>query len=207
MLFGYARVSKGEEQSTALQIQALRAAGVERIFEDSGSGSRWDRPQLQKMLELLREGDVIVVWKLDRISRSLLDLARFADQIKKLNASFQSLTESIDTSTPSGRMLFGVLATFAEYERDLIRARTNAGLSAARAEGRIGGRPKALTPAQRADIVENVLSERKTAAEMARLYGVSAATISRVMAEARAKRLNSNKQKCLNKSQRNLQAE
>jgi DNA invertase Pin-like site-specific DNA recombinase len=159
------------------------------------------------MLELLREGDVIVVWKLDRISRSLLDLARFADQIKKLNASFQSLTESIDTSTPSGRMLFGVLATFAEYERDLIRARTNAGLSAARAEGRIGGRPKALTPAQRADIVENVLSERKTAAEMARLYGVSAATISRVMAEARAKRLNSNKQKCLNKSQRNLQAE
>jgi DNA invertase Pin-like site-specific DNA recombinase len=185
MRIGYARVSKGDDQSNALQIQALKSAGVERIFEESASGGRWERPQLHKMLEQLRSGDTVIVWKLDRLSRSLKDLLLLMEKIDAAGASFSSLTESIDTGSAAGRMMMSMIGTFAEFERAMIRERTNAGLAAARAEGRVGGRRKKLTPMQRADIAENVLSGRKTAAQMARLYSVSQPTVSRIVAESR----------------------
>jgi DNA invertase Pin-like site-specific DNA recombinase len=183
MLIGYARISRGEEQNNALQIQALKQAGVGRIFEESASGGRWDRPILHKMLDHLRSGDTVVVWKLDRLSRSLKDLLILMDRIDKAGAGFRSLTEAIDTTTAAGRMMMNMVGAFAEFERAMIRERTNAGLSAARAEGRIGGRRKKLSQAQRADIADNVLSGRKTGAQMARLYKVSQPTVSRIISE------------------------
>jgi DNA invertase Pin-like site-specific DNA recombinase len=134
------------------------------------------------MLDQLRPGDVVVVWKLDRLSRSLKDLLLIMEAIDQAGAGFRSLTESIDTTTPAGRMMMQMVGTFAEFERAMIRERTQAGLAAARAEGRIGGRRPKLRKEQREEIAENVLSGRKTGAEMARLYNVSEATISRIVA-------------------------
>jgi DNA invertase Pin-like site-specific DNA recombinase len=185
MLLGYTRISKGDDQTNRLQVQALKAAGVEKIFEESASGGRWDRPQLHKLLEQLRPDDVVVVWKLDLLSRSLKDLLLLMEKIDAAQAGFRSLTEAIDTTTPAGRMMMNMVGSFAEFERAIIRERTNAGLLAARAEGRIGGRRPKLTPAQQADIAENVLQGRKTAAQMARLYNVSPPTVSRIVATQR----------------------
>jgi len=176
MLLGYARVSKGDEQSNALQAKALRAAGCRRIFEETASGGRWDRPELHRMLDQLREGDVVVVWKLDRLSRSLKDVLHIMERIGDASAGFRSITEAIDTTTPAGRMMMQMVGSFAEFERAMIRERTSAGLAAARAEGRIGGRRKKLDPAKRREIAESVISGRKTGAEMARLYNISAPT-------------------------------
>jgi DNA invertase Pin-like site-specific DNA recombinase len=185
MLIGYARVSKGDEQSTAAQRRALADAGCGRLFEEAASGGRWDRPHLHRMLDQLRPGDVVVVWKLDRLSRSLKDLLHILDKVEAVGADFRSLTEAIDTTTPAGRMMMQMVGSFAEFERAMIRERTVAGLAEARAAGRIGGRRPKLSPAQRGDIVENVISGRKTAAQMARLYRVSQPTISRVLSAAR----------------------
>lgn len=182
MLLGYARVSKGDEQTSALQRRALTDAGVERVFDEAASGGRWDRPALHRLLDQLRPGDVVVVWKLDRLSRSLRDLLAILERVDAAGAGFRSLTEAVDTTAPAGRMLMQMLGAFAEFERAMVRERTTAGLAAARAEGRIGGRRPKLTAAQRADVVESVRSGRKTAAQMARLYGVSAPTVSRLMA-------------------------
>ena len=146
MLLGYARVSKGDEQSNAVQAKALRAAGCRRIFEEAASGGRWDRPELHRMLDQLRQGDVVVVWKLDRLSRSLKDVLHIMERIGDAGAGFRSITEAIDTTTPAGRMMMQMVGTFAEFERAMIRERTSAGLAAARAEGRIGGRRKKLDP-------------------------------------------------------------
>lgn len=181
MLFGYARVSKGEDQSTAVQRRLLREAGAERVYEEAASGGRWDRPELTRLLDQLRSGDVVIVWKLDRLSRSLKDLLHLLERIETTGAGFRSLTESIDTTTPAGRMLMQMLGSFAEYERAMVKERTAAGLAAARAEGRVGGRRPKLSAQQRADIVENVRSGRRTAAQMARLYKVSEPTISRIL--------------------------
>lgn len=186
MLFGYARVSKGDEQTSALQRRALADAGVERVFDEAASGGRWDRPALHRLLDQLRPGDVLVVWKLDRLSRSLKDLLAILERVDAAGAGFRSLTEAVDTTVPAGRMLMQLLGAFAEFERAMVRERTSAGLAAARAAGRVGGRRPKLTPAQRADVVENVTSGRRSAAEMARLYRVSAPTISRLVAVARA---------------------
>ena len=186
MLIGYARVSKGDDQSTAAQRRALTEAGCERLFEEAASGGRWERPQLHRMLDQLRAGDVLVVWKLDRLSRSLKDLLHILEKVDAAGAGFRSLTESIDTTTPAGRMMMQMVGSFAEFERAMIRERTNAGLAEARAAGRIGGRRPKLTPTQRGDVVENVMSGRKSAAEMARLYRVSEPTISRIISAARA---------------------
>jgi DNA invertase Pin-like site-specific DNA recombinase len=186
VLLGYARVSRGEDQSTAAQRRLLREAGAGRVYEETVSGGRWDRPELGRLLDQLRPGDVVLVWKLDRLSRSLKDLLHLLERIEAAGAGFRSLTESIDTTTPAGRMLTQMLGSFAEYERAMVRERTAAGLAAARAEGRVGGRRPKLTPQQRADVVENVLSGRRTAAQVARLYGVSGPTISRILARARA---------------------
>lgn len=184
-LLGYARVSKGDEQSNAAQAAALKKAGCRRVFEEAASGGRWDRPALQEMLRQLRENDVVVVWKLDRLSRSLKDLLHIMERIEAAGAGFRSLTEAIDTTTPAGRMMMQMVGAFAEFERAMIRERTSAGLAQARAEGRIGGRRRKLTDRQRAEIAESVLSGRRSAAEMARLFGVSQPTVSRIVAERR----------------------
>jgi DNA invertase Pin-like site-specific DNA recombinase len=185
MLFGYARVSKGEDQSTTAQRRLLREAGAEKVYEETMSGGRWDRPELTRLLDQLRPGDVVLVWKLDRLSRSLKDLLQLLERVEAAGAGFRSLTESVDTTTAAGRMLMQMLGSFAEYERAMVKERTAAGLAAARAEGRVGGRRPKLTPAQRADIAENVLSGRRTAAQMARLHGISQPTISRIVAHYR----------------------
>lgn len=185
MLIGYARVSKGDDQSDALQLRALGEAGCERVFTEAASGGRWDRPELLRLLEHLRPGDEVVVWKLDRLSRSMKDVIHLMERIGKAGAGFRSLTEAIETTSPAGRMLLHMVGAFAEFERAMIQQRTNAGLAAARAEGRIGGRRKSLDAAKRREIAESVLSGRKTGAEMARLYDVSQPTISRIVAEYR----------------------
>lgn len=185
MIFGYSRVSKGDDQNARLQLKAFKEAGVEKNFEENASGGRWNRPVLQSMLDQLRKDDVVVVWKLDRLSRSLKDLLVIMDKIDKAAAGFKSLTEAIDTTNAAGRMMMQMVGSFAEFEREMIRERTKAGLEAARAEGRIGGRKPKLRENQRKDIIENILSDRKTGAQMARLYNVSEATISRVVAKYR----------------------
>ena len=184
-LIGYARVSKGDEQSNAAQARSLDAAGCQRVFEEAASGGRWDRPILHDMLRQLRPGDTVVVWKLDRLTRSLKDLLHLIERIETAGAGFRSLTEAIDTTTPAGRMMMQMVGSFAEFERAMIRERTNAGLAQARAEGRVGGRRPKLTPAQQLDVVENVSSSRRSAAQMARLYNVSEPTISRIIAATR----------------------
>jgi DNA invertase Pin-like site-specific DNA recombinase len=186
LLIGYARISKGDDQSTAMQLRALKDAGCERIFEEAASGGRWDRPELHRMVDQLREGDVVVVWKLDRLSRSLKDLLHLLEKVQIASAGFRSLTENIDTTTPAGRMMMQMIGSFAEFERAMIRERTSAGLAQARAEGRVGGRRPKLNPKQRSEIADSVISGRKSAAEMARIFGVSQPTVSRIVAERRA---------------------
>src|SRR5258707_983636 len=127
MRIGYARVSKGDEQDTRLQTRALKQAAVSKVFEEKASGGRWDCPELQRMLEQLRKGDVVVVWKLDRLSRSLRDLI-LMDKIAAAGAGFRSLTESVDTTSPADRMVMQILGCFAEFERSMVRERTRAGL-------------------------------------------------------------------------------
>lgn len=189
MLVGYVRVSKGDDQNNHLQVEALREAGVTKVYEEAASGGQWDRPVLHRMLSELRPDDVVVVWKLDRLSRSLKDLLLLLEKIDESECGFRSLTEAIDTTTAAGRMMMSMLGAFAEFERAMIRERTKAGLEAARAQGRVGGRPRKLDQGQRDDIADNVLGGRRTAAEMARLYHVDRSTISRIVAQARATQL------------------
>jgi DNA invertase Pin-like site-specific DNA recombinase len=180
-VLGYGRVSR-DGQDLSQQRAALRAAGCSRLFEEKASGGRWNRPELHRLLDHLRPGDVVVVWKLDRLSRSLKDLLHIMEKIGEAGAGFRSLTEAIDTTTPAGRMMMQMVGAFAEFERAMIRERTSAGLAAARAEGRIGGRRKKLDNAKRREIAEAVVSGRKTAAQMARIFGVSPPTVSRIVA-------------------------
>lgn len=181
MLLGYARVSRGDDQTNALQVRALRDVGCQRIFEEAASGGRWDRPELQRLMDHLRPGDIVVVWKLDRLSRSLKDLLHIMERIAQISAGFRSLTEAIDTTTPAGRMMLQMVGAFAEFERSMIRERTSAGLAAARAEGRVGGRRPKLSAEQRHEIADSVVTGRRSGAEMARLYGVNQSTISRIV--------------------------
>lgn len=143
-LIGYARVSTAE-QDTALQTDALNKAGCERIFEDTVSGSKTERPGLTASLEYLRDGDVLVVWRLDRLGRSLSHLIEIISALESRCVGFRSLTESIDTTTPGGRLIFHVFGALGQFERDLIRDRTKAGLAAAAARGRKGGRKPVIT--------------------------------------------------------------
>ena len=156
------------------------------MFEETASGGRWDRPVLHDMLRQLRTGDVVVVWKLDRLTRSLKDLRHVIERIELACAGFRSLTEAIDTTTPAGRMMMQMVGRFAEFERAMIRERTSAGLAQARAEGRVGGRRRKLSDKQVAEITESISSGRKSAAEMARPYNVSQPTVSRLIAARRA---------------------
>jgi len=138
MLIGYARVSKIDQQDTRAQVKALRETGCRRIFEEHASGGRWERPELHRALDQLREGDVLVVWKLDHLSRSLKDMLLILEKITEAGAGFRSLTEHIDTTTPAGRMMLQMLGSFAEFERSMVRERTRMGLQAARERGRVG---------------------------------------------------------------------
>lgn len=183
MNFGYARVST-DDQATAAQLDALREAKCERMFEERASGGRWDRPELHRMLDQLRDDDVVVVWKLDRLSRSLKDLLSIMEKIEAAGAGFRSLTESIDTTTPAGRMMMQMVGVFAEFEREMIRERTRAGLERARKKGRHPGRKPKLSDDQRKEVRDMVRSGKRTEAEAARLFNVHRSTISRVMREA-----------------------
>jgi len=156
LLVGYARVCKADDQDTAAQVKALRQAGCKRIFEEKASGGRWDRPQLHKALEQLREGDVLVVWKLDRLSRSLKDLLHIMERVWDAGAGFRSITEAVDTTTSAGRMVMQMLGSFAEFERSMVRERTRAGLAAARERGVKVGRPAKLSRRQQEEVIRTV---------------------------------------------------
>jgi len=142
-LVGYARVST-LDQNPALQLDALSAAGCTKIFDDHASGARADRPGLQSALDYVREGDVLVVWKLDRLGRSLAHLIEVVAALEQRGVGFRSITEAIDTTTPGGRLVFHLFGALGQFERDLIRERTRAGLTAAAARGRKGGRKPAV---------------------------------------------------------------
>jgi DNA invertase Pin-like site-specific DNA recombinase len=148
MLIGYARVST-HEQTLNLQQDALTNAGCTKIFTDTASGAKTERKGLEEALNYVRKGDTFVVWRLDRLGRSLPHLIATMTDLEERGIGFKSLTENIDTTTSGGKLIFHIFGALAEFERNLIRERTQAGLTAARARGRIGGRPKALTPAQR----------------------------------------------------------
>ncbi|EQB17374.1 DNA invertase [Sphingobium lactosutens DS20] len=144
-LIGYARVSTGD-QKLALQHDALNAAGCERIFDDHASGAKTDRPGLAETLAYLRDGDTLVVWKLDRLGRSMSHLIEKVGELAAHGVGFRSLTEQIDTTTSGGMLVFNIFGSLAQFERDLIRERTNAGLKAARERGSLGGRRPVITP-------------------------------------------------------------
>lgn len=144
MEFGYARVST-YDQNINLQVDALLKAGCEEIFKDVASGSKMDRPQLRKLLDRIRKGDVIIIWKLDRLGRSLKDFISITNELIRKGVNLKSLNDPIDTTSSQGRLIFNIFASLAEFERDLIIERTQAGLKAARARGRLGGRPRGLS--------------------------------------------------------------
>ena len=149
------------------------------MFEETASGGRWDRPELHRMLDQLRDGDVVIVWKLDRLSRSLKDLLSIMEKIDAAGAGFRSLTESIDTTTPAGRLVFHVFASIAQFERERISERTREGLASARKRGRVGGRPPALSAIQKKEVRRMRDEERRAIAEIARLFKVSERTVLR----------------------------
>jgi len=178
MIFGYARVSTRDQKSDA-QLDALQAAGAERVFSDTISGATSERPELGRLLDQLRDGDVIIVTKYDRLARSLKDLLAIVERIQSKGAGFRSLAEDIDTTTPAGRLIFHVFASIAQFERERIVERTKEGLDAARKRGRIGGRPPALSTEQRAEVRRLRDEDDRPLAEIARLFGVSERTIKR----------------------------
>jgi DNA invertase Pin-like site-specific DNA recombinase len=180
MILGYARVSTADQQLDS-QLDALSTVGAERIFADTITGTARTRPELDQLMRQLRPGDVVVVAKYDRLARSLKDLLDIVEQIKAQGAGFRSLAEDIDTTTPAGRLVFHVFASIAQFERERIAERTREGLEAARRRGRIGGRPHALSPAQKIEVKRMRDEELRPLPEIAALFKVSTKTIRRVM--------------------------
>ncbi len=185
MQIGYSRVKTGDDDALRVQRQALQDVGCERLVEDLASKSRWDQPELRRMLDELRPGDVVVVAQLGGLGRSLPDVVRVIQRIGTAGAGLRSLAEAIDTTTPAGRAVAQLIGGLAAFDRSVARDRIGAGLAAARAEGRVGGRRPKLTAGERATIAEEVLSGRRSAAHMARLHKVSEATASRLLAAHR----------------------
>jgi DNA invertase Pin-like site-specific DNA recombinase len=185
MLIGYARVSDAS-QNHDLQIDALRVAGCERIFIETASGTRTDRPELAKLLEQARPGDQICIWRLDRLARSLRHLIDIADDLSRRGIALQSLTESIDTASVSGRFLFHVLASLGQMEVEIVRSRTRAGLQAAAARGRRGGRPPVLDQAKIHAAKVMWASGTMTATEIAQQVGCAPSTLYRHLPGGRA---------------------
>jgi DNA invertase Pin-like site-specific DNA recombinase len=180
MMIGYARVST-EDQSLDLQIDALTKAGAERIFEDKASGARDDRPGVAEALSHLRKGDCLIVWRLDRLGRNTRSLIDFAADLRERGVDFRSIKDGIDTATVMGRFFFHMLAALAEMERELIKERTHAGLTAARARGRKGGRQPKLNAKQIAHARKLLEDRSTTIKDVAATFGVNRATIYRAL--------------------------
>jgi len=188
MQIGYARVSRGDSQDLDPQLRALTDAGCSIIYQEEASGAKSDRPELALAIEALKPGDVLTVWKLDRLSRSLRDLLFTLEAITEAEAGFRSLTEAIDTTTPAGRLMTQTLGAFAEFERAMIRERTMNGLAHARKAGKHIGRKRALSLQQRAEIIERVENGQGSPAQLASLFRVSRSTVQRVLREYRAEK-------------------
>ncbi|APW58614.1 recombinase family protein [Paludisphaera borealis] len=176
MKIGYARIST-QEQNLDLQRDALKAAGCDRIIDDSASGGKAQRPGLDRARELLRHGDVLAVWRLDRLGRSLRHLIELMAVLEGEGIGFQSITEAIDTTTPGGKLVFHIFAALAEFERNLIRERTTAGLDAARARGRKGGRRKKLDERKRQLAVDLYRQKQHTVIEICQMLDISKPTL------------------------------
>jgi|TARA_R100000501_G_scaffold18149_2_gene36500 DNA invertase Pin-like site-specific DNA recombinase len=187
MQIGYARVSRGDSQDLDPQLRALTDAGCSIIYREEASGAKSDRPELALAIEALKPGDVLTVWKLDRLSRSLRDLLFTLEAITAAEAGFRSLTEAVDTTTPAGRLMMQTLGAFAEFERAMIRERTMNGLAHARKAGKHIGRKRALSPQQRAEIIERVENGLGSPAQLASLFRVSRSTVQRVLRDYREK--------------------
>jgi DNA invertase Pin-like site-specific DNA recombinase len=183
MRIGYARVST-TEQNLDLQRDALKRAGCERIIEDTASGGKLHRSGLERVRETLRPGDVLAVWRLDRLGRSLRHLIDLMAELEGQGIGFQSVTESIDTTTPGGKLVFHIFGALAEFERNLIRDRTHAGLAAARARGRKGGRRKKLSDKQCALLVELYRRKKDSIDEICKIFSISRPTLYKYVKEA-----------------------
>jgi len=177
MEIGYARVST-QEQNPAAQLDALTQAGCDRVYEERASGARKDRPVLAEVLRTLRTGDTLVVFKLDRVARSLPHLLEIMSALNQDGVGFKSLTEEINSTTPGGRLVFHVMAAISEFERDLIRERTAAGLKAAKARGRVGGRPRKMTT-DKVKAAERLLASGTPVRDVANMFSVSVPTLYR----------------------------
>lgn len=177
MLIGYARVSLND-QSLDLQFDALRAAGVEKVYSDTASGRHQDRPGLRDALEFARAGDSIVVWRLDRLGRSLPHLIQLMQELERREIGFRSLAEAIDTTTPGGRLAYHLFGSLAEFERSVLRERTRAGLQAARQRGRRGGRPRSFTTAK-LDAARRLIAGGTSVRDIATALDVSVPTVYR----------------------------
>ena len=185
MLLGYARCST-TDQDPALQLDALTVAGCERIWTETASGAAAERPQLADLLSHARDGDTLVVWRLDRLGRSLPHLIGLLADLEQRQVQFRSLTEALDTSTAGGRLVFNIFASIADFERQLVQERTQAGLAAARARGRVGGRPTVMTPAK-IRTARRMLHDGETLTTVAAALSVSRTTLYRHLAhEARS---------------------
>lgn len=177
MQIGYARVST-RDQNLSAQLDALTQAGCIRVYEEKASGARSDRPVLAEVMRTLRDGDTLVVFKLDRVARSLPHLLETMDTLNQTGVGFRSLTEDINTTTPGGRLVFHVMAAISEFEREIIRERTAAGLKAAKARGRTGGRPRKMT-AEKIKAAEKLLSTGTPVRDVAAMFNVSVPTLYR----------------------------
>ncbi|MBR7918270.1 recombinase family protein [Burkholderia vietnamiensis] len=182
-IIGYARVST-VEQTLDLQHDALKDAGATTIYEDKASGKNADRPELLHCLKALRDGDTLVVWRLDRLGRNLRDLIHIVGELDERSVKLKSVKESLDTGGPVGKLVFHLFGALAEFERDLIRERTLAGLEAARARGRHGGRPFALDARQRKAALAMMRNRELSVAEISRHFGVSRTTLYSIQSDA-----------------------
>jgi DNA invertase Pin-like site-specific DNA recombinase len=184
MLIGYARVST-RDQNAHLQLDALREAGCEKIFEETATGARRDRPELSAALEFMRAGDTLVVWKLDRLARSTRQLLETVELLSKRQLGFRTITRDIDTTNAGGRQIFTVFGAIAEFEREIIRDRTRAGLDAARSRGRKGGRPRSLSDKDLKQARALLTDPEITVEDIARRFGVGPSTLYRYLPAAR----------------------
>lgn len=184
MLIGYARVST-DDQNLDLQNDALKTAGCDRIFTDKQGGAKAERPGLEEALKYTRAGDTLVVWRLDRLSRSLKALIEMVNHLDSEKIGLKSLQESIDTTSSSGKLVFHIFGALAEFERNLIRERTQAGLQAARARGRKGGRPKSLTPDKQALAVKLYDEKQHTIVQICEMMGITKPTLYKYIEAAR----------------------
>lgn len=180
MNIGYARVSTSE-QNPNMQIDALKSAGCEHVYIETACGARDNRPELSRMLDAVRAGDTVTVWKLDRLGRSSQHLVTTVNLLHERGVQFRSLTEDIDTTTPSGMLVFTVFAAMAQFERDLIRERTMAGLEAARRRGRRGGRPAALDGRKAAELKRLHAEHALSVPQLCDLFGISKTTLYRTL--------------------------